>query len=56
MHPWHHYIAIGDSFTEGVGDPVDGFAMYGAADRLAAALRKPIPSSATPISPNAVCW
>lgn len=40
MHPWHHYVAIGDSFTEGVGDPVEGFAMLGVADRLAAALRQ----------------
>lgn len=39
MHPWHHYVAIGDSFTEGVGDPVEGFAKLGVADRLAAALR-----------------
>lgn len=40
MHPWHHYVALGDSFTEGIGDPVEGFASLGAADRLAAALRR----------------
>jgi lysophospholipase L1-like esterase len=21
VHPWRRYVAIGDSFTEGVGDP-----------------------------------
>lgn len=40
MHPWHHFVALGDSFTEGVGDPVEGFARLGAVDRLAAALRQ----------------
>lgn len=40
MHLWHHYVALGDSFTEGIGDPVEGFAMLGAADRLSAALRQ----------------
>jgi lysophospholipase L1-like esterase len=43
MHPWHHYVALGDSFTEGVGDPVEGFATLGAADRIAAALRQTNP-------------
>lgn len=43
MHPWHHYVALGDSFTEGVGDPVDGFATHGAVDLLAAALRRTSP-------------
>jgi lysophospholipase L1-like esterase len=43
MHPWHHFVAIGDSFTEGVGDSVDGFAKLGAVDRLAAALRQSSP-------------
>lgn len=43
MHPWHHYVALGDSFTEGVGDPVEGFAKLGVADRLAAALRQSNP-------------
>ena len=40
LHPWHHYVAMGDSFTEGVGDSVDGFAKLGAMDRVAAALRQ----------------
>jgi lysophospholipase L1-like esterase len=43
MHPWHHFVALGDSFTEGVGDSVDGFARLGAVDRLAAALRQSNP-------------
>jgi len=43
MHPWHHYVAMGDSFTEGFGDSVDGFAKLGVADRLAAALRQSNP-------------
>ena len=43
MHPWHHYVAMGDSFTEGFGDPADGFAKLGVADRLAAALRQSKP-------------
>ena len=43
MHPWHHYVALGDSFTEGIGDPVEGFARLGVVDRLAAALRQSSP-------------
>lgn len=43
MHPWHHYVALGDSFTEGVGDPVEGFARLGVVDHLAAALRRSNP-------------
>ena len=43
MHPWHHYVAMGDSFTEGIGDSVDGFAKLGAMDRIAAALRQTNP-------------
>ena len=23
-HPWSRYVALGDSFTEGVGDPEEG--------------------------------
>jgi lysophospholipase L1-like esterase len=23
-HPWMRYVALGDSFTEGVGDPEEG--------------------------------
>jgi len=43
MHPWHHFVAIGDSFTEGIGDSVHGFARLGAVDRIAAALRQSSP-------------
>ena len=43
MHPWHHFVAMGDSFTEGIGDSVDGFVKLGAVDRLAAALRQSNP-------------
>ncbi len=43
MHPWQHFVAMGDSFTEGFGDAVDGFAKLGAVDRLAAALRQSNP-------------
>ena len=43
MHPWHHFVAIGDSFTEGIGDSVDGFAKLGAVDRIAAVLRQSNP-------------
>jgi lysophospholipase L1-like esterase len=43
MHLWRQYVALGDSFSEGVGDPVDGFAQLGAADRLAAALQQANP-------------
>ena len=24
LHPWRRYVALGDSFTEGVGDPEPG--------------------------------
>jgi lysophospholipase L1-like esterase len=43
MHSWHHYVAMGDSFTEGFGDSVEGFAKLGAVDRLAAALKQSNP-------------
>lgn len=43
MHPWRHYVALGDSFTQGVGDPVEGFARLGVVDRLTAALRQSNP-------------
>ena len=37
--PWKRFVAIGDSLTEGVGDPVRGGGLRGWADRLAQALR-----------------
>lgn len=37
IHPWRRYVAIGDSFTEGVGDPSEGSpnGLRGWADRVA---------------------
>ena len=37
--PWRRFVAVGDSMTEGVGDPVPGGGLRGWADRLAEALR-----------------
>jgi lysophospholipase L1-like esterase len=34
------FVALGDSFSVGTGDPVEGFPQLGAIDRLAAALRQ----------------
>jgi len=36
-HPWRRYVALGDSFTEGIGDPVPG-GHRGWADRVAEVL------------------
>lgn len=40
QHPWSRYVAIGDSFTEGIGDPEPGSpgGHRGWADRVAEAL------------------
>lgn len=38
--PWRRFVAVGDSLTEGVGDPIRGGALRGWADRLAAALQQ----------------
>lgn len=35
---WQRYVAVGDSFTEGVGDPLPDGALRGWADQVAAAL------------------
>ncbi|MGH2711886.1 MAG: SGNH/GDSL hydrolase family protein [Actinomycetota bacterium] len=37
--PWRRFVAVGDSMTEGVGDPVRGGGLRGWADRLAESLR-----------------
>src|SRR5258705_5955616 len=37
-HPWRRFVVLGDSIAEGVGDPVDGYANQGFADRIAAEL------------------
>ena len=36
-HPWRRYVALGDSFTEGIGDPAPNRPdyHYGWADRMA---------------------
>lgn len=36
---WKHYVAMGDSLTQGYGDPVEGLENLSWADRLAEALR-----------------
>src|SRR5439155_15710336 len=38
-HPWRRFAVLGDSIAEGVGDPLDGYADLGWADRVAEALR-----------------
>jgi len=39
QHPWRRYVAIGDSFTEGIGDPIAGTGLHrGWADRVAEVL------------------
>jgi len=40
VHPWRRYVAIGDSFTEGIGDPIPGTdgEHRGWADRVAEVL------------------
>ncbi len=40
QHPWHRFVAIGDSFTEGIGDPDPGVpgGLRGWADRVAEVL------------------
>ena len=42
LHPWRRYVAIGDSFTEGIGDPEPGSpgGNRGWADRVAEVLAK----------------
>jgi lysophospholipase L1-like esterase len=39
MIPWSCFVAIGDSLTEGVGDPIRG-ELHGWADRLAGSLQR----------------
>ncbi|MGB3413630.1 MAG: SGNH/GDSL hydrolase family protein [Microbacteriaceae bacterium] len=46
IHPWRRFVAIGDSFTEGVGDPEPNTAsgVRGWADRVAEVLSQEIPN------------
>ena len=56
--PFHRYVALGDSFAEGVGDPhpTASNGLRGWADRVAAVLAQQPGcqgTSATPTSPSA---
>ncbi|GGL82895.1 lysophospholipase L1-like esterase [Glutamicibacter protophormiae] len=48
VHPWRRYVAVGDSFTEGVGDPdpLSPQSFRGWADRLAQELSRGVPDFA----------
>ncbi|MCB1297949.1 MAG: SGNH/GDSL hydrolase family protein [Microthrixaceae bacterium] len=48
VHPWRRYIALGDSFTEGVGDPEPSLpgGNRGWADRVAEVLSQGVPDFA----------
>jgi len=48
LHPWRRYVALGDSFTEGIGDPdpANAGAHLGWADRLAQELSTSVPDFA----------
>lgn len=52
-HPYLRYVAIGDSMTEGLGDPDPAGGHRGWADRLAEALAERRPACPTPTSPCA---
>ncbi|MFW6187080.1 MAG: SGNH/GDSL hydrolase family protein, partial [Actinomycetota bacterium] len=47
-HPWHRMVSIGDSFTEGIGDPDPGApgGHRGWADRVAEELHRLSPDLA----------
>ncbi|WP_018350581.1 SGNH/GDSL hydrolase family protein [Longispora albida] len=38
-HPWRHFLVLGDSVAEGLGDPLPGYDPAPWADRLASALQ-----------------
>ncbi len=46
MHPWKTVVAMGDSFTEGVGEPVAGLELRSSPDHMAAAMRRSRPDLA----------
>ena len=52
---WHRYVALGDSFTEGVGDPdpTRPNGLRGWADQVAEVLAGRPKTSATPTWPSA---
>ena len=43
MHPWKTVVALGDSFTEGVGEPVEGLELRGSIDHMAMMMRRSRP-------------
>lgn len=43
MHPWKTVVALGDSFTEGAGEPVEGLALRSSIDHLALTMRRSRP-------------
>ncbi len=45
-HPWRRFVALGDSITEGVTEPVAGYHPLPFADRVAAELRRARPDLA----------
>ncbi len=56
-HPWHRFVAIGDSYTEGVGDPEPRSlgGLRGWADRVAEELSDGSRILRTPTSPCGAC-
>lgn len=46
VHPWTRYVALGDSFTEGIGDPLPSGGHRGWADRMAEVLAETQPEFA----------
>lgn len=44
--PWTRFAVVGDSFAEGLGDPMPGYRTAPWADRIAAALRRVVPELA----------
>ena len=44
MHPWQNVVALGDSFTEGVGEATADLPLQGSFDIIATALRHDNPS------------
>lgn len=43
MHPWKTVVALGDSFTEGVGEPVEGLELRSSIDHMATVMRRSCP-------------
>jgi len=43
MHPWKTVVALGDSFTEGVGEPVEGLELQSSIHHMAMVMRRSRP-------------